>query len=86
MSEVNPLINLYGDDAFDLTLKEIKELAANSNIPFDEKYLDLGISFIMINANEIIKEEKEKCNLRSLVSQSFGEAAIYKYNVNGGVL
>ncbi len=86
MAEENPLISLYGEDAFDLVLNKIKVLAVNSNIPFDKKYINLGISFLMIKANEIIKEEKKKCTLHSLVCESFGEAAIYKYNCNGGVL
>lgn len=86
MSENNPLINLYGNEALDLTLKEIRELAANSNIPFDKKYVDLGISFLMMKANEIVEGKKKSSSLRSLVSESFGEAAMYKYNFNGGVL
>jgi hypothetical protein len=69
MSEKNSLINLYGNEALDLTLKEIRELAVNSNIPF-----------------EIVEGKEKTRSLRSLVSESFGEAAIYKYNVNGGVL
>lgn len=86
MSEDNPLKKLYGDDAFNLTLKEIKNLAEYSNIPFDKKYVDLGISFLMMKANEIVEGKKQKRNLRSLVSESFGEAAVFQYNVNGGVL
>lgn len=86
MSEINPLISLYGDEVFDLVLKEVKELAINSNIPFDKKYVDLGISFLMIKASEVLEGKKKKINLRSLISESFGEAAIYKYNCNGGVL
>lgn len=86
MSENNPLKKLYGEEVFDLAQKEIKELALNSNIPFDKKYIDLGMSFLMMKAMQIVNKEKEKCSLRSLVSESFGEAAIYKYNYNGGVL
>lgn len=81
----NQLIELYGEDAIDLALVEIKELAKNSNISFlDKKYLELGIGFIMINAAEILEGKKKECSLKSLVSESFGEAAIYKYNVCGG--
>jgi hypothetical protein len=86
MVENNPLIKIYGDGAFDLVLKEVKQLAMNSNILFDKKYVDLGISFLMIKANEVVEGKKIKSNLQSLVSESFGEAAMYKYNVNGGVL
>lgn len=86
MSETNPLIILYGDEAFNLAAKEIKELAVNSNIPFDKKYVNLGMSFLVIKADEILKGDKRKCSLRSLVSESFGEAAMFKYNFNGGVL
>lgn len=86
MSEINPLVSLYGEGVFDLVQKEIKELAEGSNIPFDKKYVNLGISFLMIKANEIVKEEKVKPKLRNLVRESFGEAAMYKYNCNGGNL
>lgn len=86
MSENNPLKKLYGEEVFDLVQKEIKELALNSNIPFDKKYIDLGMSFLMMKATQIVNKERGKCNLRSLVSESFGEAAVYKYNCNGGVL
>jgi hypothetical protein len=82
----NPLIVLYGSDALTLTSNEIKVLAVNSNIPFDKPYVDLGISFLMIKASEIVEAKKPSCPLKSLVSESFGEAAIYKYNVCGGVL
>jgi hypothetical protein len=83
---LNPLIALYGDEAYALVEKEIKALAVNSNIPFDKKYVDIGISFLKIKANEIVAGKKKKCDLRKLVCESFGEAAMYKYNVNGGVL
>ena len=81
----NQLIEIYGEDAIDLAFEEIKRMSRNSNIPFnDSKYLDLGIIFMMINATEILEGKKEKCSLKSLVSKSFGEAAMYKYNVCGG--
>jgi len=79
----NPLIKLYGLNAIESALQEIKKLKDNSNIPFDKKYVKLGISFIMIKANEIVEENKKIPSLRGLVSESFGEAAIYKYNICG---
>lgn len=76
----NPLKKLYGEDAVSLAFEEIRRLQLNSNIPFDGDYVQLGISFIMIKANQILENEKKHCSLVSLVSESFGEAAIYKYN------
>jgi len=71
------LIAIYG---------EIKKLKEYSNIPFDQKYIRLSLSFCAIKVEQIINGEKKKCSLRSLVSESFGEAAMYKYNCCGGVL
>ena len=82
----NPLIKLYGVDALNLALIEISDLRKNSNIPFDEKYVDLGIEFLMLKSKEIIDGNKSECSLHSLISESFGEAAIYKYNCCGGEL
>jgi hypothetical protein len=75
-----PVVKLYGEDAVELVLDEIQKLKLNSNIPFDSEYVKLGISFITIKATQILENEKPHCNLTSLVSESFGEAAIYKYN------
>lgn len=75
-----PLVIVYGEDAIELALKEIQRLKLNSNIPFDKEYINLGISFMMLKANEIIENKKKHCSLARLVSESFGEAAIYKYN------
>lgn len=86
MPETNPLISLYGDEAFDLVLKEIKELSLNSNIPFDKNYVDLGISFLMMKSKDAVEGKRKRGSLRQLVCESFGEAAMFKYNVNGGVL
>jgi hypothetical protein len=82
----NHLISIYGNNVFKDILNEIKELKNNSNIPFDEKYIHLSLSFCAIKAEQIINGEKKKCSLHSLVSESFGEAAMYKYNCCGGVL
>lgn len=80
------LISLYGEGAIDMVLKEIQDLKSNSNIPFDSAYVRLGLSFLGIKAKEIVQGSKKQRSLRSLVSESFGEAAIYKYNVCGGTL
>jgi len=87
ISEIeNHLISIYGENVFEDIFNEIKELKNNSNIPFDEKYVHLSLSFCIIKAEQIINGEKEKCSLRALVSESFGEAAMYKYNCCNGVL
>jgi len=80
------LVSLYGDNVFNDIFNEIKELKKNSNIPFDQKYIGLSLYFCGMKAKEIINGEKKKCSLRALVSESFGEAAIYKYNRCDGVL
>ncbi len=80
------LVSIYGANVFEGIFNEIKELKNNSNIPFDEKYVRLGLSFCSIKAEQIINGEKKKCSLRALVSESFGEAAMYKYNCCSGVL
>jgi len=82
----NHLVSIYGENVFKNVLNEIKELNDNSNIPFDKKYVQLGLSFCAIKAEQIINGEKKKCSLRALVSESFGEAAIYKYNCCSGTL
>jgi hypothetical protein len=76
----NPLVLLYGENAIDLAFEEIKKLQLKSNIPFDNEYVRLGVSFILLKANEIIENKKKHCSLIGLVSESFGEAAICKYN------
>jgi len=80
------LIAIYGDNVFEDILKIINELKSNSNIQFDKKYIGLGLSFCAMKAKEIIDGKKKKCSLHALVSESFGEAAIYKFNICGGVL
>jgi hypothetical protein len=78
-----PLVSLYGKDAIEKVLEEIEKLKVNSNIPFDKEYVNLGVSFIGIKAEQILEGEKRRCTLKDLVSESFGEAAIFKYNVGG---
>lgn len=82
----SPLVKLYGENAIDLALEEVGELRDNSNIPFDKKYVELGISFLIIKANEIVEGKRKERGLKSLVQESFGEATIYKYNCCGGEL
>ncbi|MEX0595868.1 MAG: hypothetical protein WD512_05140 [Candidatus Paceibacterota bacterium] len=81
--EPNPLLILYGLDVFDLACKEIRELQKNSNIPSDNEYIELAISFMKFKANDIIEGKIPHKTLKSLVSESFGEAGIYKYNIEG---
>ena len=80
------LISIYGENVFEEIFNEVKYLKKYSNISFDQKYIRLSLSFCAIKAEQIINGEKKKCNLRALVSESFGEAAIYKFNICGGVL
>jgi len=82
----NYLVSIYGENVFKNILDMIKELKDYSNIPFDEKYIRLSLSFCAIKTEQIINNEKEKCSLKALVSESFGEAAMYKYNCCGGIL
>lgn len=80
------LITIYGENVFEEMFNEVKYLKKYSNITFDQKYIKLSLSFCAIKAEQIINGEKKKCSLRSLVSESFGEAEIYRSNVCGGVL
>lgn len=80
-NQQNPLIELYGLNALNTALKEIENLKRDSNIPFDKELTQTGISFMMIKASQIIEGKKSKVSMKSLASESFGEAAIYKYNV-----
>lgn len=84
MSELqNPLIALYGVNVYELILEEINKLKSNSNITFDNEYIKLGVGFISIKATEMYEQKRKYSSLSNLVSESFGEAAIYKYNVMG---
>jgi len=70
------LVSIYGENVFEDIFNEIKELKNNPNIPFDEKYVGLSLSFCTIKAEQIINGEKKKCSLRALVSESFGEEVV----------
>lgn len=78
-NEQHPLITLYGEEVFDLAYEKIQDLARNSNFTFDGEYVKLGTSFVQIKAQEIVDGKKKKRSLDDLVSESFGEAAIYKF-------
>lgn len=80
----DPLIELYGENVLHDAAVIIKDLAVNSNIPFDAKYVELGCRFLRVKANKLTKEKAP--SLRVLVSEAFGEAAMYKYNIAGGKL
>lgn len=79
-NQKNPLIAVYGENALDLAFNEIQELKRNSNISFDSEYVKVGISFMMLKASDILEAKKSRVKLSILVSESFGEAAICKYN------
>jgi hypothetical protein len=79
MSDNNPLKPLYGEEVMNLVIKEIDRLAKNSNFTFDREYVLLGMSFMGNKAREILNGEKQKPSLESLVNESFGEAAIFKF-------
>jgi hypothetical protein len=84
---VNHLPDLYGQDYAVQVQKDVLQLSKDSNIPFDMKYVQLGIGFLVIKANELYDKKPAKMpTLKQLITDSFGEAAIYKYNVAGGVL
>ena len=80
------LIAIYGDNVFEEILNEINYLKKYSNITFDQKYIRLSLSFCAMKAEQIINGERGKCSLQSLVSESFGEAEIYRSNICGGEL
>ena len=80
-NEQHPLVALYGEKVFDMAHEKIQELAKSSNFKFDNDYLDLATSLVVIKSEEIIEGKKEKCSLSSLVSESFGEAAIYQFQL-----
>lgn len=82
----NYLPDLYGPDYLEKVNTEIKHLAEHSNIPFDEKFVRLGYSFMVIKAKELVEKQEKVPSLKALVSESYGEAAMYKYNIAGGVL
>lgn len=73
----HPLIILYGIDAIAKATEEIEVLKANSNFRFTKQYMSLGIGFINIKAQAIVDKGEQPPTLTSLVSSSFGEAAIY---------
>lgn len=82
--EEKTLIKLYGDDALEKVLVEIRDLAKYSNVTFDKEFMGLGISFLNTHAKEISLGNEKECTIKTLVSKSFGEAAMYKYNLCGG--
>lgn len=76
----NPLVILYGESVFDTVSIKIQNLVQNSNFIFDSEYVSLGTSFMMVKAQEIIDHKKPMRTLGNLISESFGEAAICKFN------
>lgn len=72
---------LYGDNVFNDILDEVEKLKENSNISFDNDYIKLGCDFVQLNAKELLDNGKPKLKLKTLISKSFGEAAICKYNI-----
>ncbi|MCR6108654.1 hypothetical protein HXA34_20375 [Salipaludibacillus agaradhaerens] len=77
----HPLIELYGPDAIDSAFEIIQELKSHSNISFDKECLELGISFTVLKAGDIVAGKKKIKNLKALVHEAFGEAGIAKYNI-----
>ena len=76
-----PVVELFGDDAIDQAILEIEGLKTASNFHFDSKYIELGISFLNLKCAEILEGTKKHCKLPDLVRESFGEAAIAKFNI-----
>lgn len=79
--QTHPLIALYGENALDSATTYIEELRTNSNFYFDAEYMKTGISFMMLKANEMLegRRKHKDIGLKDLVSEAFGEAAIYKF-------
>lgn len=74
------LEKLYGESVYEEINEIVKELRVESNFEFDLEYIRTGCAFTNINAEKILNENKAKPELKSLVTQSFGEAAIFKFN------
>lgn len=77
----DPLVQLYGANVLEKAADIIEELKKGSNIPFDNNYVSTGISFMKFKAINILAGNEKKVSLKSLVTESFGMAAIAKYNV-----
>lgn len=81
---MNELMELYGEDTLDQAMIYTEELREASNFPFDTDYLEIAIGFLKLKAKEILESGEEKPLLRDLISESFGEAAIYYFQIRGG--
>lgn len=75
---------LYGNNVHEKVLDLIGVIKVHSNIRFDHKFIELGISFFVLKCEQILKGEKKMTTLENLLNESFGEAAVMKYNVQGG--
>lgn len=78
--EKNPIIELYGEGADLEAIIILNELRKESNFEFDPEYIKGGISFLHINCQKVLDGELDKRSLKKLMTKSFGEAAICKFN------
>lgn len=76
-NENHPLVLLYGENALNEATDIINELKRNSNIDLNGEIMSTGIGFLNLKAMEIQEGKKMKTKLESLVSESFGEAAMF---------
>lgn len=77
----DPLVELYGPQVLEELAVIVNELKDNSNIPFDTEYVRTGVAFMRFKAQDTLDGTRKKQSLKDLTSESFGEAAIAKYNV-----
>ena len=82
-NELHPLEIIYGSYALEKTIEIFHQLKQNSNFTFDNELIEIGISFLNGKAHEIINHKKDMVSLKQLVTESFGEASIYKFNIKG---
>lgn len=82
-NEMKSLVTLYGENVFEEITKNINGLKQNSNFLFDDEYIRSGMAFVAIKAQETVDGKRERCMLSTLITESFGEAAIYKFNIQG---
>lgn len=71
-----PIERLYGSNALDELLDEINRLKENSNFAFTKSYIATGVQFVMHKCTDILEKEYRKPDLKYLVSEQFGNAAL----------
>lgn len=80
---VNPIVQLYGADSLKLSMVYIHEVRSKSNFQFTEQLMRYGTSFMQLKALEMLENRRTDAqryvSLKSLVTESFGDAAVAVY-------